>query len=270
MTMKHGLIVSVLVALLVGIVTPAFRAAHEATCRRNCSINLKQIAVALDNYHDTYHSLPIAVERTSKGKLWRSWRTQIFPVYMEQIGMFYETSSAWDSPRNLRLLNGQPVGLRKKDGTPYELILDRVPWAFACPTSKETGRTGSSYVVVTGSETAFPHDRGIALSEIRDGAENTILVVESITSRPDWTEPRDLEFATMSYKLNDKVKPSISSDHIGGAQVCFADGEVAFLSSDISEQEVRALLTVAGGEKVYRHELIRRGVITLGFSHASE
>lgn len=270
MTLKRGLIVAVLVALLVGLVTPAFRSAHEATCRRNCSNNLKQIVLALDNYHHTYHSLPIAVERTSEGKLWRSWRTQIFPVYMEQIGMFYEDSSAWDSPRNLRLLNGKPVGLREKDGTPYELILDRVPWAFACPTSKETGRAGTSYVVVTGSETAFPHNRAMALSEIRDGPENTILVVESITFRPDWTEPRDLDFATMSFKLNDKAKPSISSDHTGGAQVCFAEGEVAFLSSDISEEEVRALLTVAGGEKVYRQELSRRGVLTLQFSHANE
>ena len=263
MTLKRGLIAGVLVALVVGLATPAFRAAHEATCRMNCNNNLKQIAVALSNYHRTYHSLPIAIERTSEGKLWRSWRTQIYPVYMEQIGMFYDASSAWDSPKNLRLLNGGRIGLREKDGTPYELILDRVPWAFACQTSKEKERTGTSYVVVTGSETAFPHDHAMALSEIHDGLENTILVVESISFRPDWTEPRDLDFETMSFKLNDKAKPSISSDHTGGAQVCFADGEVAFLTSDISEQELRALLTVAGGENVLRHELSQRRVLTL-------
>ncbi len=270
MTMKQGLFVAALVALLVGLVTPAFRAAHEASCRRECSIALKQIAMALDSYHARFRALPIAVERTSQGKLWRSWRTQVYPVYMEAIGMFYDASSAWDSPRNLRLLHGEPIGLREKDGTPYELVLDRVPRAFACPTSQAMGRTGTSYVVVTGSETAFPHDRAIALSEIADGPENTILVVESITFRPDWTEPRELDFATMSFKINDRARPSISSDHTRGAQVLFADGEVAFLTSDISEQKVRALLTVAGGEKVYRQDLIRRGDLKLQFLHAND
>lgn len=255
------LIIGAILILIACLFIPAFQAAHEASCRGTCHNNLKSVAVGLACYHDVFHSLPVAAERASNGKLWRSWRSQVYPVFMESIGMFYDASSAWDSPKNLRLLNGEPVGLSKKDGTPYKLILDKVPWPFACPTSQEKGRQGTSFVVVTGSETAFPLNRAISLADVSDGPENTILVVESTNCRPAWTEPRDLDFDTMSFKVNDAEKPSISSDHTGGALVSFADGHVAFLTTDVTELEVRALLTIAGGEKILRSELIHRGAI---------
>ena len=265
MTRKHGYILLGVLGLGLGLglvlVIQTFQAAHEANCRLDCCGNLELIALALDSYHSAYKSLPLAIERTSDGKLWRSWRTQIYPTYMQQVEMFYDPSSAWDSPDNLRLLTGTPIPLQRKDSTPHQIILDRVPWAFACPTSHEKKRDGSSYVAITGDGTAFPPNRALALSDIHDGPENTILVVESTHCRPDWTEPRDLDFDTMSFKINDTTKPSISSDHTGGAYVCFADGVVAFLTADASEVEVRAMLTVAGSENISRQELRERRVL---------
>ena len=76
--------------------------------------------------------------------------------------------------------------------------------------------------------------------EIRDGAENTIMVVEVAESGIQWTEPRDLEFEKMSCRINDPSQPSISSHHPSGAMVLFADGSAHFLSNDTDPAVVSA------------------------------
>ena len=45
------------------------------------------------------------------------------------------------------------------------------------------------------------------------------------------------------------------------ANVAFADGECFFMTDDITEKELRALLTIAGGEDVTRDDLIERGIL---------
>jgi len=116
-------------------------------------------------------------------------------------------------------------------------------------------------VVVSGEATAFPKSRSVKFSDIRDGLENTILVVESVTCNPEWTEPRDMEFDTMSFRVNATNVDSISSYHPRGPLICFADGAVFHLSEKASETEVRALLTIAGEERVTRQNLITRGIL---------
>lgn len=253
--------VTAIAALICGVVLPMIRSAHESARGMSCRNNLKQLGLALLNYESAYHSLPIAVETDSAGKLWRSWRSQVYPVYMEQSSMFYDTTTSWDSTKNMRLLNGTPISLGSKDGTTRMATLNRHPWAFTCPSCESNNRQGINYVVVSGEMTAFPKSRSVKLSEIKDGLENTILVVESITCVPDWTEPRDMEFDTMSFLVNAKTAPSISSNHPLGPLVCFADGEVYHLSKNALETEVRAMLTIAGNEGVVRQDLISRGVL---------
>jgi len=235
--------------------------AREAARGMSCGNNLKQIGLGLLYYEETFRSLPIAAETDFEGKLWRSWRSQIYPVFMEQSSMYYDIHASWDSPSNMRLLNGTPVRMDGKDGGTLMVSLDRYPRPFACPSCSSHNRNGINYVIVSGEPTAFPRSKSVQLRDIEDGLANTIIVVESKTCTPDWTEPRDLEFEAMSFVVNAKNKPSISSVHPRGPLVCFADLEVYHLTPAVTESEVKAMLTIAGRESVKRDDLVLRGVI---------
>ncbi len=55
----------------------------------------------------------------------------------------------------------------------------------------------------------FPDSRSVKLSDVSDGVENTLFVVESVTCTPDWIEPRDLDIKTMNFAINYRMGPSI-------------------------------------------------------------
>jgi hypothetical protein len=249
------------VALFCAVLVPIYRSAQEAARGMSCRNNLKQIGLGLMNYESACRSLPIATEIDSAGKPWRSWRSRIYPTYIEAMAPIYDGRESWDSVQNLRLLNGTPISLARKDGTSTLVSLRRFPLVFTCPSCDSNKQRGIHYVVVSGEATAFPKLRSVKLADIRDGLENTILVVESITCNPDWTEPRDLEFDMMSFRVNATDVGSISSHHPRGPLVCFADGAVYHLSESASEREVKALLTIAGEERVTREDLLSRGIL---------
>ena len=109
----------------------------------------------------------------------------------------------------------------------------------------------TSYVAVVGPGTMWDNPKGVKMSDVPDGLSRTILVVELADSDIHWMEPRDLDIRSLPKKINSKsVLSSISSKHVRGACVAFADGNVRFLDEETAAETLEALLTRNGGEEI--------------------
>jgi len=215
--------------VLLALLLPAVQQAREAARRAQCKGNLKQIALALHNYHDTYGSFPPAITYNSDGQPMHSWRVLLLP-YLDQAPMYaqYNRNEPWNSPGNMAVTANMPV-------------------IYACasnPSGPFSGNT--SYVALDGSGSVMNSEKPARIRDIADGPTQTLMVVEAQNSGIHWTEPKDFDLS-----LGGTPGPGgLSSFHIGGFQGALADGSVRFFSGSINPQTLKALLTINGGETV--------------------
>lgn len=219
--------------ILIALLLPAVQAAREAARRAQCTNNLKQIGLALQNYHDVHRSFPPAYVADENGRPLHSWRVLILP-YLEQQPLYdrYNFNEPWDGPNNSQLAA-------------------LMPNVYRCPSDAAGGpvSTTTAYAAVTGPGTLFDADISSSITDITDGMTNTIAVVEAANAGIPWLEPRDLDMNRMSFTINGSPT-DISSHHPQGATVVFTDGHTSFLLDTIGAQLLRAIMTKAGGEPI--------------------
>ena len=232
------IVVLVLAAVLlcsgipIALLLPAVQAAREAARRSQCSNNLKQLALAMHNYHDTYKCFPPAYIADENGNPMHSWRVLILP-FVEQQALYqmYDFDQPWDSPANLRL--AQTV----------------IP-AYQCPSDPTAVGPETSYVMIVGPGTLFEGTEPTSMREITDGTSNTIMLVEVTGAGINWSEPRDLNLGQIALQINRPGGQGMGSRHPGGMNVAFCDGSVRFISETIDPQTLERLITIADGNPV--------------------
>jgi hypothetical protein len=201
-----------------------------------CGNNLKNIVTAMLSYHERHGCLPPAYIADKDGKPMHSWRVLLLPELDEEpLYSQYRFSEPWNGPNNSKLAN-------------------RMPSVFHCPQHKTPLRNAdgtrnplstTSYVVVTGTNTAFPGAECRRLAGLRD---DLILLTEVADCDICWLEPRDLDADKMQYRINSDPRCAPSSRHRegrrGGALVALADGSVHLLLETTDPATLRAWLTV--------------------------
>ena len=93
-TLIELLVVISIIAVLIALLLPAVQSAREAARRAQCTNNLKQIGLALHNYHSTHEVFPEGVTNSpddtpSWGGVWSGWSAQgLLLPFLEQSAIY--------------------------------------------------------------------------------------------------------------------------------------------------------------------------------------
>ena len=216
----------------VALLLPAVQASREAARRMQSANNLKQISLALHNFHDTNTRLPAAYSKSKEGKPLLSWRVHILP-FIEQQALYnqFKLDEPWDSEHN-------------------KALIAKMPQVYQSPNST-AGEGKTIYLTVRGDKMMFSAPEsaatptGIGFGQVTDGLSNTIMVVEANDdSAVIWTKPDDF--------VPNEADPrkGLMGLRPGGFQAALGDGSVRFISENIDPKVLMRLFMRADGEAV--------------------
>ncbi len=289
-TLIELLVVIAIIAILVALLLPAVQQAREAARRTQCKNNLKQIGLAVHNYHDVYSVFPNvnANSTLSGGSLF----TSILPM-LDQANAFntYDFNQTNSSTYNVAVTGQLIPGYRCPSS----------PMRRQVPGPCDAGRAPGNYAVSIGTVKYDPYasyygsppsnldgaivytdsaNGKISFRDFTDGTSTTLLVGETAYNMPDYTFSSGACSGEARYSFTYWSSPypgstaattgvdfnphdladdgiydsdwlySFRSDHVGGVQFVFVDGSVHFLSENIDATLLNSLATRAGGEVI--------------------
>jgi prepilin-type N-terminal cleavage/methylation domain-containing protein/prepilin-type processing-associated H-X9-DG protein len=273
-TLIELLVVIAIIAILIGLLLPAVQKVREAAARLRCKNNMKQIGLALHNYHDRNNALPpgyvsgVGTSGAESGPGW-GWATFLLPD-IEQDNVYRQINLA------------APIG-----STPVRTQSLKV---FLCPSDTEIGTFTTAGVPVTvahanyvgvfgtneiednpsaGNGTFFRNSK-VKFGDITDGLSNTYVVGErsSDIALATWTgaipgaevplrsDPSEAEGHFLLVLGRGDHQPNAPESHIDdfysrhaqGLNCLFADGSVHSISNGVNPQVWYGIQTRNGGE----------------------
>jgi prepilin-type processing-associated H-X9-DG protein len=235
---------------------PAVQQAREAARRTQSMNNLKQIGLAMHNFHDTFNHFPPGTipSKKLKPEERQSWLVPLLP-YMDQAALYNEMkvnlreSAVWDDD-DLQNANRLKISVFVnpshkegfEEGEPA--TTDYAGWAGV-------GKDAPTEKCKANKKGIFGYDRTTRMADITDGTSNTVMVSDVVAEgRGPWAQggPATIRALTTSPYVNGP--DGIGSPHKGGFHVLLADGSVRFMSEEVDEDILEALATRAGGEVV--------------------
>jgi hypothetical protein len=208
-------------------VKPAVGKVRDEARRARSANNLKQMALAIWNYHDVYKGFPMDASYDKNGKPLLSWRVHLLP-FLEQAPLYKEfhLDEPWDSEHNKKLVT-------------------RMPEIFRSPFQTNARDGTTVYLAPVGKNTMFPGNKKLAINDVVDGTSNTLLILEvNDASAQIWTKPGGFDVSGKDL-MKKIVRPGAA-----GFLAAFTDGAVHFLPRDLPLETLRAVFTRNGGEAV--------------------
>jgi prepilin-type N-terminal cleavage/methylation domain-containing protein/prepilin-type processing-associated H-X9-DG protein len=203
-TLVELLVVIAIIGVLVALLLPAVQTAREAARRMQCTNNLKQLGLAIHNYHDVQNRFPSgfifqAPGMTGRGDRARrapgfSWHTFILP-HIEQQAIYSSLNfglGLWQQPNRQLVATPLKAAVCPSANNPSKNF--RVGTSSDASGFDNPGIAGTNYVGCAGSfvQSAYydqpePRRNGIIIedsnlrfSNVTDGTSNTFLVGETI------------------------------------------------------------------------------------------
>ncbi|MEZ6122281.1 MAG: DUF1559 domain-containing protein [Planctomycetaceae bacterium] len=190
-TLIELLVVIAIIAILIALLLPAVQQAREAARRTQCKNNMKQLGLALHNYHDVFNIFPndkhsyYTTPASLGGALPRnhSWMVAILP-YIDQAPLYNQIN-----------FSAQLYGQTLASG---ELVTATILSGYLCPSDIEIGPSAhyglatTNYAGTQGfdwwrrqgqvHEGIFSLEAKVRMRDIKDGTSNTIAVGEVNTT----------------------------------------------------------------------------------------
>jgi prepilin-type N-terminal cleavage/methylation domain-containing protein/prepilin-type processing-associated H-X9-DG protein len=215
-TLIELLVVIAIIAVLIALLLPAVQAAREAARRSQCVNNLKQIGLALHNYHSATSSFPLGTTVVTwtigTERYWASWSAQALMLpYLEQGPLYNAANFNWGT------VNGTGPGF-----TINSTVVSANIAVFLCPsdglaaTPGSWGTSNNNYMgsigtttypsaqiatgifnpgasnPLTGVAKPIPQTVAVNIAQITDGTSNTVAFSESVVGDlTHWTPFRD-------------------------------------------------------------------------------
>ncbi len=188
-TLVELLVVIAIIAMLVSLLLPAVQSAREAARRTMCISNIRQIAIACLNYHDTQGEYP----RSSYNNPDHNWAPFLFPYIEEQtVRDIYDFDVPWNHRRNRNAISkivgvfscpSSPVGADRID-TVQGMPAAVVDYGPVTHYSENLVRLG--LVAATDSRGIIRRE-SVNIKRVTDGTSKTLMFAEDGGRPQFWT-----------------------------------------------------------------------------------
>jgi type II secretory pathway pseudopilin PulG len=278
------LVVIAIIGILVALLLPAVQAAREAARRASCRNNLKQIGIALHNYHDSHQRLPMGWvgldfarqrEPLAEGHPGWGWAAKILP-FLERINVSEQLIHDL-----LPITDDANAGAREKYLPEFRCPSDTGSRRFELPMESDPATIlarlpVANYVGVFGTfeldscqglpvgsqcvaDGVFFHLSDVRFAGIKDGLSNTFAVGERVSKSdastwlgvvPEAKDPFARILGIVDHPPNTRFGhlDDFRSFHPAGTNFVLADGAVRLIGETIDIQIYRAMATRTGGE----------------------